>query len=990
LGVERDRNESDVLERIRDALSKNGSGASSLKTFAIHQARLAFYEESTGLFLVAPEADLEVSTGQNDVPHRGEVIVANLNARVEVSGQPAHIVANVNIPRDTSHVTGDMSVTGLNLNALAANAKFYSFLAPFALTTDISGSFALDHGRRFTLSDFGIDASGVVNGLGKPLHVKDLRVVGRYDGATGRLLIDDATLEGEQAHAHLRGVGNLAFDDRGVLSKASLQLVMDKMGIDMPGVMKQAVTLGRAALTAAYIPGQRLVTIDQAVVFGGPLSANFTGKIALGDSQSPGIDVDGKVNAIAVRDFLHYWPLQISDGPRNWIDTHVSAGRIGPIVLHTHIAPGALDRPALPEDAVAMTIPISGATVSYVQGLTPLTGVSGSAVLSGDTFKGDVASASIGPLVVSKAHLAIPNLHVVGPTATITAHVDGSVPDVLALIDEKPLQYPSRFHVKTLGAKGAASIDAIFQVPTRHNSSMDDIGIAVHANLTGLALAVGEHTKITNGTANLAVDNASLHAVGTVTLGSTNVGIDWTEAFKAQGPISTRMTVKGTLDDNARAALNLRTGNYLTGPIGAVALLEGSRGTIQRAQVTLDLTPAAINLDLINFKKPIGVASSALMVAKLDNDGNLRSEDVSLSGAGLSAKGTASLGPGGDLEHLDIPVVHAGAANDFALKLTRTPATGFDLAISGRSLDGTALGHKDPNDNDTPASGAASAGSPFHVAIHVDRLVLREGVAISPFAVDVAGQGDRPRSMSLSGTLSKGVQVTGGIADDGTARHVTLETSDAGQLLKGLFGLDAMKGGKLNVAAAMPPMSAAIGKDPNAIEYSGALTIDDFTIVNQPFLARMFSSGSFGGVADLLRGQGIVIDKLQMPFAVHGDVFDIHEARASGPSIGVTADGYVDRRNNQLALKGALAPLYGINSVLGAIPIVGQVLVSRKGEGIIGMTYSATGPADEPQVNMNPLSVLTPGILRRIFQGSIPSAPPAQANTAPPPADKTQ
>jgi hypothetical protein len=163
------------------------------------------------------------------------------------------------------------------------------------------------------------------------------------------------------------------------------------------------------------------------------------------------------------------------------------------------------------------------------------------------------------------------------------------------------------------------------------------------------------------------------------------------------------------------------------------------------------------------------------------------------------------------------------------------------------------------------------------------------------------------------------------------------------------------------------------------------VTIDDFTIVNQPFLARMFSSGSFGGFADLLRGQGIVIDKLQLPFAVHGDVFDIHDARAAGPSLGVTADGYVDRRNNQLALKGALAPLYGINSVLGAIPIVGQVLVSKKGEGIIGMTYSATGAADQPQVSMNPLSVLTPGILRRIFQGSMPSAPPVQANTAPPP-----
>ena len=276
--------------------------------------------------------------------------------------------------------------------------------------------------------------------------------------------------------------------------------------------------------------------------------------------------------------------------------------------------------------------------------------------------------------------------------------------------------------------------------------------------------------------------------------------------------------------------------------------------------------------------------------------------------------------------------------------MSRTPTAGLDLAVTGHSLDGTALGHRDPNANDAPATGTvAASNNPFHVAIHIDRLVLREGVTLSPLALDVMGQGDRPKSLSLSGTMAKGIMVTAGIVESEAGRRVAVDTNDAGTLLKGLFGLDAMKSGKLNIAAMMPPMSAAVGKDPNVIEYTGALTIDDFTIVNQPFLARMFSSGSFGGVSDLLRGQGIVIDKLQMPFAVHGDVFDIHDARASGPSIGVTADGYVDRRNNQLALKGALAPLYGINSVLGAIPIVGQVLVSKKGEGIIGMTYSATG-----------------------------------------------
>ena len=94
-----------------------------------------------------------------------------------------------------------------------------------------------------------------------------------------------------------------------------------------------------------------------------------------------------------------------------------------------------------------------------------------------------------------------------------------------------------------------------------------------------------------------------------------------------------------------------------------------------------------------------------------------------------------------------------------------------------------------------------------------------------------------------------------------------------------------------------------------------------------------------------------------------------------GRAIGATADGYIDRPKNQMALKGSLVPAYGLNSVLGNIPLLGDVLVSKKGEGIFGVTYSATGNADQPKISVNPLSVLTPGILRRIFEGHMPTPP---------------
>jgi hypothetical protein len=136
-----------------------------------------------------------------------------------------------------------------------------------------------------------------------------------------------------------------------------------------------------------------------------------------------------------------------------------------------------------------------------------------------------------------------------------------------------------------------------------------------------------------------------------------------------------------------------------------------------------------------------------------------------------------------------------------------------------------------------------------------------------------------------------------------------------------------------------------------------------------------------------LQDQGIAIDKVEVPFWSKNRVISVHDAIATGPTLGATADGYIDRPQNVVALKGSLVPVVGINfnKVLGAIPLVGDILVSKKGEGIFGVTYSVKGNADQPSVTVNPLAMLTPGIFRRIFQGRMPNASQAPSN-APRPA----
>jgi hypothetical protein len=73
----------------------------------------------------------------------------------------------------------------------------------------------------------------------------------------------------------------------------------------------------------------------------------------------------------------------------------------------------------------------------------------------------------------------------------------------------------------------------------------------------------------------------------------------------------------------------------------------------------------------------------------------------------------------------------------------------------------------------------------------------------------------------------------------------------------------------------------------------------------------------------------------------------------------------VDTNTTKLDMKGVVAPAYALNSILGKIPIIGDIVGGN--EGLIAFNYSVKGTYAEPDVGVNPLSGLTPGFLRGIF-----------------------
>ena len=64
-------------------------------------------------------------------------------------------------------------------------------------------------------------------------------------------------------------------------------------------------------------------------------------------------------------------------------------------------------------------------------------------------------------------------------------------------------------------------------------------------------------------------------------------------------------------------------------------------------------------------------------------------------------------------------------------------------------------------------------------------------------------------------------------------------------------------------------------------------------------------------------------------------------------------------------MHGEIVPAYELTRLLGKIPVVGGLLL---GDGnVVGVVYRVGGTMREPVLSVDPLSTLTPGLVRRLL-----------------------
>jgi hypothetical protein len=319
--------------------------------------------------------------------------------------------------------------------------------------------------------------------------------------------------------------------------------------------------------------------------------------------------------------------------------------------------------------------------------------------------------------------------------------------------------------------------------------------------------------------------------------------------------------------------------------------------------------------------------------------------------------------------------------NDAKITL-RQETTKRELEISARQLIATPWIVKDENDNADADAGANSgagqtntggigaqaerSGGSTEVFLNIEQLVMANGELLADVRGSIHTVGQEWDRLVLNGAFGDRANVFVQVArEDAQTRKVTLTSEDAGRFLRAVDMYENLLGGRLTI-------EGTVDERDIAQPFTGKVNVAEFRVVNAPIAARVLSAASLTGLGDVLQGNGIAFNEMNGDFTYVNDVLSLTKVAANGAAVGVTANGSIDLAKSEIRLAGSIVPIYALNSALGAIPFLGDILVGEEGGGIFAPTYTVEGDLDDPDIAVNPLSTFVPGVFRNLITGAEP------------------
>lgn len=673
---------------------------------------------------------------------------------------------------------------------------------------------------------------------------------------------------------------------------------------------------------------------------------------------------------LAARDVKAFWPFFIAGRTRDTVLERIgAAGSVPEATIALGLSFERLMAILEPNhdptaDELQVDVAVTGLDIKTVGALPDLCGAAGHVRTAGENTLISLEGATVVGLPdtsVLPSTMRFEKLRSDEVTSELSLDVKGPAAALLEIAGREPIDALRKLDVAPADASGSARAHVTARLrlgdAVAESDQLDGWSAAIDLDDVSLKRPVqGRQLSDVDGHVDVAPDKATGKLDATVD--GLRAAISFERPIASAGSAAPPATIDLSVDGKALAKAVPMLAGVVDGPLRATVTEKGG----ERYAAAIDLSDTQLTLPGIGWSKGAGVPASLDLT--LGEDGSAtRLEDVNLSGSGFAASGSLVLDPDG-LRSADFDELALNPGDDVALSLKRV-SNGYSAVIQGKSLDARPFLKELTGDLGGGGGSPKSAKRQFDLNLAIDRVLGFDRRELHAVTLNYAGSNIGIAALSVAGqTEGAREPSTLDYAPRGKAQTITLNTLDAGALLAFAGVYARMEGGTASLK-----LQGASGR------YDGGITLKNFTLVDEPRLSSLVSSAPSPGDSSLSQAVGHDLQQARAFFdhAAAGlhygkDRLEVSDGILRGPVFGSSFEGTVYDEKNRIDIAGSFMPAYGVNRLFGALPLFGKILGNGNEGGLIGITYRLSGDFASPTLRVNPISVIAPGIFRRIFE----------------------
>jgi hypothetical protein len=826
---------------------------------------------------------------------------------------------------------------------------------------DVPLTLALSSVRDQSLAVIVSMAAGSFEADGLAQEVKSARIALDYDFAKAKFEIRDGALDLGQTKVPLDGaITDLDRVSPGSPAGYAFEAVVEN-GVANAALAGEEPQPYNAKVSGTYIPSEHQLHFpDMSVATGDGMMVGSL-KIVFAPKGSPAISFSARADTLSTRSVKQLWPFWFGAKARDWVLEHIRDGKVSNVAIDVSLAADRI--PEHPEPfhfetgEFDLKFDAEGLSVDYLGDLPNASDTAGHFRMKDRNLaiaitKGKILLPSGRTLSASDGKFELADTAIKPLMASLDMAASGEAAAAVEYVGFKAINAASKLPFAAADLKGelTAKVKATFGLIASQEPPEPNFDVALTLKNVDLAKPI-EGRKIQNLNGMLKIDSQTASLDGKAQVDGMDFGVKLSQPLAGKN-VSPEWEAIGNLSEADIRKFAPALDAYLQGAVGVT--LSGTKDG-QRAK--LDLRNSTLSIPFINWRKGNGVKATAEFVV-VTREGQTQISDFVLDGDGFGAKGDLLVDKRG-LVSGKFNRVRLSPADDFSLTLQRKNR-GLSIDVTGDSIDAKPFIETAKS---TGSGGGEGEKSSNVITAQVDRVVGYNKESLRGLDLRLVTSEGRVSTIMLSGVTATEQALVIRKTTDRGAMEIT--SGDAGSVARFADIYRNMTGGLLNITL----------RARDADSWRGSVDVRNFALINEARLKAIVSARGGKDGRSLTDALKTDIDtssqKFRRGFArvmIDGGAIKVENGVVRGDQLGATFQGTVRSKRGLMDLTGTFMPAYGINSLFGQLPIIGALLGNGRDRGLLGITFKLDGAMESPRMQVNPLSLIAPGVFRNIFE----------------------